>query len=114
IEPGSTMADIGAGTGYFSLRLAKRVGTKGKVLASDIQPEMVRLLGENMKKAGVENIEPIQCTVTDAKLPPNKVDLALMVDVYHELSDPERTIAQVRRALKRDGRLVLVEYRGQD
>jgi ubiquinone/menaquinone biosynthesis C-methylase UbiE len=114
IPAGSTVADIGAGTGYFSLRMAKRIGPKGRVLATDVQPEMIRLLSDNAKKAGLKNVEPILCTETDAKLPPGKVDLALMVDVYHELQDPEGTMAQIRRALKPEGRLVLVEYRAED
>ena len=114
IAPGSTVADIGAGTGYFSLRLAKRVGPQGRVLATDIQPQMLAFLKDNMRANGIQNIEPILCTPTDAKLPEGQLDLALMVDVYHELEYPEETIAQVRRALKPDGRLVLVEYRGED
>jgi predicted methyltransferase len=114
IAPGSTVADIGAGTGYFSVRLAKRVGPQGRVLATDIQPQMLALLDENRRAAGIGNIEPILCTPTDAKLPEGQLDLALMVDVYHELAYPEETMAQVRRALKPDGRLVLVEYRGED
>jgi len=114
IAPGSTVADIGAGTGYFSVRLAKRVGPQGRVLATDIQPQMLALLSENMRAAGIHNIEPILCTPMDAKLPEGQLDLALMVDVYHELAYPEETLAQVRRALKLDGRLVLVEYRGED
>ena len=114
IAPGSTVADIGAGTGYFSLRLAKRVGSQGRVLATDIQPQMLAMLSENMRAAGIRNIEPILCTPTDAKLPEGQLDLALMVDVYHELASPEETLTQVRRALKPDGRLVLVEYRGED
>ena len=114
IAPGSTVADIGAGTGYFSVRLAKRVGPQGRVLATDIQPEMLARLSATMQKTGLHNIEPILCTPTDARLPPGQLDLALMVDVYHELAYPEETMAQVRRALKPDGRLVLVEYRGED
>lgn len=114
IKPGSTVADIGAGTGYFSLRLARRVGPHGRVLATDIQPQMLDYLKDNMRAAELDNINPILCTPTDAKLPPNTLDLALMVDVYHELAYPEETILQVRRALKSDGRLVLVEYRGED
>jgi ubiquinone/menaquinone biosynthesis C-methylase UbiE len=114
IALGSTVADIGAGTGYFSVRLAQRVGPQGRVLATDIQPQMLALLNENMRAAGVRNIEPLLCTPTDAKLPEGQLDLALMVDVYHELAYPEETIAQVQRALKPDGRLVLVEYRGED
>jgi len=114
IAPGSTVADIGAGTGYFSLRLARRVGPEGRILATDIQPEMLAFLKDNTRAHGIENIEPILCTPTDAKLPEGRLDLALMVDVYHELEYPEETMAQVRRALKPDGRLVLVEYRGED
>jgi predicted methyltransferase len=114
IASGSTVADIGAGTGYFSVRLAKRVGPQGRVLATDIQPQMLAFLKENMHAASLHNIEPILCTPTDAKLPEDQLDLALMVDVYHELAYPEETMAQVRRALKPEGRLVLVEYRGED
>ena len=114
IAPGSVVADVGAGTGYFSIRIAKRIGPEGKVLATDLQPEMLRQLTENMKKAGVKNIDRILATANDAKLPAGKVDLVLMVDVYHELQDPERTMAQIRKSLKDDGRLVLVEYRGED
>jgi ubiquinone/menaquinone biosynthesis C-methylase UbiE len=114
IAPGSTVADIGAGIGYYSLRLAKKVGPQGRVLATDIQPEMLSRLRANMKKTGITNIEPILCTPTDAKLPEGQLDLALMVDVYHEIANPEETMAQVRRALKPDGRLVLIEYRGED
>src|SRR5262245_40527108 len=78
IVPGSTVADIGAGTGYYSLRLAKRVGPQGRVLATDIQTEMLSRLRANMKKTGITNIEPILCTLTDAKLPASQLDLALM------------------------------------
>ena len=114
IVPGSTVADIGAGVGYFSLRLARRVGPSGQVLANDIQPEMIRMLTRNARQAGLQNVKPILSTSRNARLPTGQVDLALMVDVYHELSDPEHTMAQVRRALKPDGRLVLVEFRGED
>jgi predicted methyltransferase len=114
IAAGSVVADIGAGIGYYSLRLAKRVGANGRVLATDIQPEMLSRLRTNMEKAGIANIEPILSTPTDAKLPAGQLDLALMVDVYHELAQPEETMAQVRRALKPSGRLVLIEYRGED
>jgi ubiquinone/menaquinone biosynthesis C-methylase UbiE len=114
IPLGSVVADVGAGTGYFSMRIAKKIGPDGKVLATDVQPEMLRQLSEAMKQASVRNIDRILATATDAKLPPNKVDLVLMVDVYHELQDPERTMAQVRKSLKENGRLVLVEYRAED
>jgi len=114
IKPGSTVADIGAGTGYFSLRLAQRVGPQGRVLATDIQPQMLAFLKDNMRAAGIQNIDLILCTPTDAKLPADTLDLVLMVDVYHELEYPEETITQVHRALTAAGRLVLVEYRGED
>lgn len=114
IQLGNTVADIGAGTGYFSLRLAKRVGPQGRILATDIQPQMLAMLKDNMRAAGLGNVELLLCTPTDAKLPEKSLDLALMVDVYHELEYPEETLAQVRRALKPEGRLVLVEYRGED
>lgn len=114
LRAGDTVADIGAGTGYFTLRIARRVMPGGRVLATDIQPEMLRLLEANAAKAGIRTIETILATEADAKLPDNAVDLALMVDVYHELAHPAETLRQVRRALRNDGRLALVEYRAED
>jgi ubiquinone/menaquinone biosynthesis C-methylase UbiE len=114
IKPGSTVADIGAGVGYTSLRMARRVGPKGTVLATDLQPEMLQMLQENARRARVKNVRPILATATDTKLPEGAVDLALMVDVYHECSDPEATLQGLRKALKPGGRLVLVEFRGED
>jgi ubiquinone/menaquinone biosynthesis C-methylase UbiE len=114
IKPGSTVADVGAGVGYTSLRLARRVGPEGQVLATDLQPEMLRMLVANARAAGVKNVRPIRATMTDTKLPDGKVDLALMVDVYHECRYPETTLQGLRKALKPGGRLVLVEFRGED
>ncbi|WP_406697706.1 class I SAM-dependent methyltransferase [Singulisphaera sp. Ch08] len=114
IKPGSTVADVGAGVGYTSLKLARRVGSEGVVLATDVQPEMLQMLAANARAAGVKNIRPIRCTATDTKLPEGKVDLVLMVDVYHECIDPETTLQGVLKALKPGGRLVLVEFRGED
>jgi precorrin-6B methylase 2 len=114
IRPGDALADIGAGSGYLTFRLAKRTGPKGKVFAVDIQPEMLALIRQRMKATGVTNIELIQGTESDPKLPANSTDLILMVDVYHEFSYPwEMTTAMVR-ALKPGGRLVFVEYRKED
>jgi precorrin-6B methylase 2 len=114
IHPGDVIADIGAGSGYLTFRLAKRTGPKGKVLAVDIQPEMLAIIRQRMKATGVTNIDVIQGTESDPKLPPNSVDLILMVDVYHEFSYPwEMTTAMVK-ALKPGGRLVFVEYRKED
>jgi len=84
IPRGATVADVGAGAGYHSIPLARRVGPKGTVLATDLQPEMLRMLQANARTAGVTNIKPIRCTQTDPRLPEGMVDLVLMVDVYHE------------------------------
>ena len=114
LAPGSTVADVGAGVGYTSLRLSVRVGPKGTVYATDVQPQMLQRLRANAREAGVSNIKPIRCTPEDPKLPADTLDLALMVDVYHECSDPEATLQGLRKALKPGGRLVLVEFRAED
>jgi SAM-dependent methyltransferase len=114
IHSGMVVADVGAGTGYMSLRLAKRVGPAGKVYANDLQPEMLRRLRENAAKAGFTNIETVQGEEADPKLPPRQLDLVLLVDVYHEFSRPREMIDKIREALKPDGRLVLLEYRKED
>lgn len=114
IQPGEVVADVGAGSGYYTFPLAKLVGDKGKVYAVDIQPEMLQIIKQRMKKGKVTNIVPVKGTVSDPKLPENSVDLILMVDVYHEFSHPfEMTTAMVK-ALKPGGRLVFVEYRLED
>ena len=114
LKPGMTVADIGAGTGYMSLRMAKRVGPSGKVYANDLQPEMLRLLRENAAQAQLTNIETVLGTETDPKLPKGQIDLVLLVDVYHEFSQPQKMLQKIRDALKPDGRLVLLEYRKED
>jgi ubiquinone/menaquinone biosynthesis C-methylase UbiE len=114
IPSGATVADVGAGVGYTSVRLARRVGPSGTVYATDLQPEMLRMLRDNARAAGADNVKPVRCTPTDPKLPEGKVDLALMVDVYHECSDPAATLKGLRKALRPGGRLVLVEFRGED
>jgi ubiquinone/menaquinone biosynthesis C-methylase UbiE len=114
IKPGDTVADIGAGAGYTSLRLARRVGPEGVVLATDVQTQMLALLTDNARAAGVKNIKAIRATQTETKLPDGQVDLALMVDVYHEASDPEALLQGLKKALKPGGRLVFVEFRGED
>ena len=114
LKRGELVADIGAGSGYFTFRLADKVAPGGKVLAVDIQPEMLALIRKRMKERDVSNVEVIQGTESDPKLPANAVDLILMVDVYHEFSFPwEMTTAMVK-ALKPGGRLVFVEYRLED
>jgi ubiquinone/menaquinone biosynthesis C-methylase UbiE len=114
IPQGAVVADVGAGAGYHSIRLARRVGPKGIVLAADVQPEMLRMLKANAREAGVTNIRPVLCTQADTKLPDGKVDLILMVDVYHECTEPDVVLRGMRKALKPGGRLVLVEFRGED
>lgn len=111
LKNGDVVADLGAGTGYFTRRLAKAVGPSGRVYAVDIQPEMLSRLKENMEKAGVRNVVSILGTNDDPKLPPGSLDWVLLVDVYHELQQPKATLARMRQALKPDGRVALVEYR---
>ncbi|MDB5350739.1 MAG: methylase involved in ubiquinone/menaquinone biosynthesis [Planctomycetota bacterium] len=114
IKPGDTVADIGAGVGYTSARISKRVGPKGTVLATDVQPQMIKMLRDNMKTMGITNVKAIACTPTETGLPDNAVDLAILIDVYHECSDPVATLKGIRKALKPGGRLVLVEFRAED
>ena len=114
IRPGMIVADIGAGTGYMSLRLAKRVGPAGKVYASDIQLEMLRRLRQNAEKAKLKNIETVLGSEIDPKLPAGQMDLVLLVDVYHEFSQPQQMLRKIRETLKPNGRLVLLEYRKED
>jgi len=113
LQPGMTVADVGAGSGYLSRRMAPMVGT-GRVFAVDVQPEMVALLADLSRKPEYKRIVPIQGDVDDVKLPPASTDLAVMVDVYHELAFPYEVMRSLIRALKPGGRLVLVEYRGED
>jgi ubiquinone/menaquinone biosynthesis C-methylase UbiE len=114
LKPGDVVADIGAGSGYFTFRIADRVGPKGKVFAVDIQPEMLAIIRQKMKSRNLSNIEPILSTPTDPKLPAGAVDLILLVDVYHELAYPWEMTQALVRSLKPDGRLVFVEYRLED
>lgn len=114
LKPGEVVADIGAGTGYFSRRLARKVGPKGKVLAVDIQPEMLTLLTNRMAAIGITNVLPILGTATDPKLPAASVDVVLMVDVYHESDFPSEIMEAICRSVKPGGRVVFVEYRGED
>ncbi|MGA2595445.1 MAG: class I SAM-dependent methyltransferase [Bryobacteraceae bacterium] len=114
IHPGMTVADVGAGTGYMSLRIAKRVGPSGRVYANDIQPEMLDKLESNARRENLDNIETVLGSEADPKLPAGRMDLVLMVDVYHELSRPQEMLQAIRRSLKPDGRLVLVEYKKED
>ena len=113
LSPGMTVADVGAGSGYLSRRMAAIV-RPAKVLAVDVQPQMVRMLMDLSRQPGTGNIVPIQATASDPRLPADSVDLAVMVDVYHELEFPREVIGHVYAALKKGGQLVFVEYRGED
>lgn len=114
LKPGMVVADIGAGTGYLSRRMAVGVAPGGKVIAQDVQPEMLRLMTNAASKAGVANIQPSLGAEDDVKLPADSLDLAIMVDVYHELAYPREVLASIVRAMKVGGRLVFVEYRAED
>jgi SAM-dependent methyltransferase len=111
---GATVADVGAGSGYFTVRLAARVGPTGRVYANDLQPEMLKMLGARLARERIANVTLVQGAIDDPKLPSSSLDLVLMVDVYHELSEPQKMLRAVRAALKPGGRLVLLEYRKED
>ena len=114
LRRGEIVADIGAGTGYFSRRLARAVGPTGRVLAVDVQPEMLELLKNLGARLGLTNITPVLGSVTNPQLPVASVDLALLVDVYHEFDFPREMMQAICGAMKPGGRVVLVEYRGED
>jgi len=113
LGPSDTVADIGAGTGYLTFRVAPRV-PRGNVLAVDIQPEMLTIIRERIEKRGVTNVVPIRGTVTDSNLPADSIDLAYMVDAYHEFSHPYEMMTALYEDLTPGGRVVLVEYRRED
>jgi precorrin-6B methylase 2 len=113
LNPTDVVADIGAGTGYIALQIAPEL-PQGKVLAVDIQPEMIRMLGDRMTETGLTNVEPIQGTEQNPNLEPNSIDLAILVDAYHEFTFPREMMAGIVQALKPNGRVALVEYRAKD
>jgi ubiquinone/menaquinone biosynthesis C-methylase UbiE len=114
LQPGLVVADIGAGSGYHTFRMAKKVGPQGKVYAVDIQKEMLDIIRGRMKRNKVANVIPVQGKIDDPCLPPGAVDLILMVDVYHEFSHPYEMTQAMLRALKPGGKLVFVEFRLED
>jgi ubiquinone/menaquinone biosynthesis C-methylase UbiE len=113
LRDGNVVADVGCGTGYFARRMARAVGPKGLVYAVDIQKEMLDLLREYAEKEKVTNVVPVLGGGDDPRLPPGSLDWILLVDVYHEFQEPKPMLARMREALKADGRVALIEYRGE-
>lgn len=113
LPPTGVVADIGAGTGYYTFKLAPKV-PKGKVYAVEIQDEMIAALNDRKKKLKNTNVEVIKGSTASANLPANSVDLAVMVDVYHELEYPVEVLQSIRKSLKKDGKILLIEYKGED
>ena len=113
LKPTDVVADIGAGTGFFTFLMAPQL-PKGKVLAVDIQPEMIAYLNEGKAKRKVTNVQPVLGTESDPKLSANSVDLVILIDAYHEFSYPREMMSHIAESLKPDGRVVLVEYRAED
>jgi ubiquinone/menaquinone biosynthesis C-methylase UbiE len=114
LKPGMVVADIGAGSGYYASRIAKRIGPTGRVYATDIQPGMIELLDRRITSEGLTNITTVLGGMDDPKLPPRSIDLAIMVDVYHELQQPQIFLQRLRETFKPNGRLVLLEFRKED
>lgn len=114
LKEGDQVADIGAGSGVLSFRMSKKVGPNGKIWAVDIQTEMLEAINKKIEEQKVTNVEPLLCTVKETKLPAALIDLALFVDVYHELEFPYEVILDLSKKMKPGGRIVLVEYRKED
>jgi ubiquinone/menaquinone biosynthesis C-methylase UbiE len=114
LKPGMVVCDMGCGNGFYTLKLAPLVGDKGKILAVDIQPEMLDMLNKRAAADKTSNVETILGTVVDPKLPDGKVDMIFCVDVYHEFDHPVEMLAAMRKSLAPKGRMVLVEFRAED
>jgi ubiquinone/menaquinone biosynthesis C-methylase UbiE len=113
-KPGENVADIGAGTGYLTRRMAKKITPGGRVFAVEIQQEMLDLLTNKLAGIGITNVVPVLGSITDPKLPTSSMDTIIMVDVYHEFDHPFEMTAAMCRALKPGGRMVFVEFRAED
>jgi ubiquinone/menaquinone biosynthesis C-methylase UbiE len=114
IHQGDVVADLGAGSGYFTFRMAPKVGENGRVLAVDVQEEMLKTLRQRAVASKMKNVQVIRGTETNPNLPIGTVDTVLLVDVYHELAYPFEVMERVRESLKTSGRVVFVEYRKED
>jgi ubiquinone/menaquinone biosynthesis C-methylase UbiE len=114
LKGGETVVDFGAGSGYYTFRLAKAVGPRGAVIAADIEPKMLEFIRQRAVRENLTNVGLMNTTEMDPKLPANRIDLVLLVDVYHELSFPYEVMSKIRTALKPQGRVVLIEFREED
>jgi ubiquinone/menaquinone biosynthesis C-methylase UbiE len=114
LKPGAVVADIGAGSGYYSLKIAEIVGSTGHVYAVDIQQDMLDIIKSKLGIVPVKNVTLVLAADDDPKLPVGALDMAIMVDVYHELHQPQAVLQHIRTALKPGGRLILLEYREED
>jgi predicted methyltransferase len=114
VKPGQTIADLGAGSGYYTFRIAPLVQPHGIVLAIDIEPMMLNAIRERVRREGVTNVEAIRGAARDPNLAARSIDLLFMIDVYHELEFPHETMEKVRRALKPGGRVAVIEFRAED
>ena len=114
LKRGQQVCDFGCGNGYHTLQIARRVGPRGRVYGVDIQPEMLEMLKERAKSRQIENVEAVAAGIADPRLPKATMDLVLLVDVYHELTYPERVLAGIRNSLRPGGKVVLVEFRAED
>jgi precorrin-6B methylase 2 len=114
LKPGMDVADVGAGTGYYTRRMAPLVAPGGTVYAVDVQPEMLKMLEDGARKAGLRNVKAVRGGEANVNLAPASIDLAILVDVYHELEFPHEVMQSIVQALRPGGRLVLVEYRAED
>lgn len=114
VKPGQVLGDMGCGNGFYTLKLARLTGARGKVYAVDIQSEMLDLLKQRAREARIENVVPVLGAETDPNLPAGALDLVLLVDVYHEFSHPEEMLRSIRKCLKPTGRIALAEFRAED
>jgi ubiquinone/menaquinone biosynthesis C-methylase UbiE len=114
LKHGMAICDMGCGNGFYTLQMAKIIGDDGHIYAVDIQPEMLKLLNQRADEQQVRNVSPILGTLSDPRLPKRKIDLILLVDVYHEFSHPEEMLAAMREALSPGGVCALVEFRAED
>lgn len=113
LPPTAVIADIGAGTGYYTFKLAPKV-PKGKVYAVEIQDEMIAAINNRKKQLNNTNVEVVKGSSTSPNLPANSIDLVVMVDVYHELEYPVEMLQSIKKSLKKDGKILLIEYKGED